>query len=328
MSLDDFTFSDVILHEDGRAFLKGTGGEQSHRLVQPENALQADIAALHKAVKDAERGRDTFRITYDGTGYRVAVYDGVEWGSGKVYFLRKAMNKVPAFTSLGYASYLSDWLLAKEQRKGLVLLSGSQAAGKTTSASSLISTRLEMHGGHAVSFENPVEMPLDGNHGEFGACFQAEIESEDELGKAIENAHRYASPDIIYIGEIRGKHAASETLRIALGSDQQLVIATIHGLGPISALERLVAMAREIDGDLAYQNLSQGLLAIVHQHLADEDGKRVLNVDDALFLPFPVKDKADQFAGVRAKLKNGDLAALAEDFNEQAARFVLYGRRT
>ncbi len=327
MELDDFTFSDVIIHENGRVYLKGTAGE-SHRLVKPENTLKKDIAALHQVVKKTERGRDTFRISHGGTSYRVAVYDGVEWGSGKVYFLRKAMHKVPGFASLGYASYLSDWLLDKEQRKGLVLFSGSQASGKTTSASSLISSRLEIHGGHAVSFENPVEMPLDGNHGEFGVCFQAEIESEAELGKAIEKAHRYASPDIIYIGEIRGKYAASETLRIALGSDQQLVIATIHGLGPIPALERLIGMAREIDGDLAYQNLSQSLLAIVHQHLADEEGKRVLNVDDALFLPFPGKEKADSYAGVRAKLKNGDLSALAEDFNEQAARFVLYGRRT
>ncbi len=166
------------------------------------------------------------------------------------------------------------------------------------------------------------------NTGEFGVCFQAEIEAESELGEAIERSHRYASPDIVYIGEIRSRYAASEALRVCLGSDQQLVVATIHGLGPVAALERLLTMAREIDGKMASHNLSQGLLAIIHQRLEHDGEKKLLKVDDALFLPFPTKNNPDLNAGVRAKLKNEDLPALAENLNEQASRFVLYGKRT
>jgi len=274
-----------------------------------------------------EKGRDTFRLQHENVGYRVAVYEGVTWGFGKVYFLRKVMDEVPDFGSLGYAPHIVKWLLANEQRKGLILFSGGQGDGKTTSAASLIKTRLTHHGGHGVSFENPVEMPLDGQHGEFGVCFQREIESEEQLGKAIERSHRYASPDIIYIGEIRGKHAACETLRVCLGSENQLVVATIHGLSALAALDRLVMYASKIDGDLAAHNLSQGLLAIIHQRLMVDGDEKELQVEDALFLPFPTKGEPDPYAGARAKLKNNDIHALAEDFNEQETRSVLYGKR-
>lgn len=325
MKLGEHSFSDIILHQDGKAFLKGT---DNHKVVPPKEDLHEEIEALHKAVLATEKGRHTFRLQHDEIGYRVAVYDGVVWGAGKVYFLRRVMDEVPFFEDSGYPQHIVDWVLAPEQRKGLILISGGQNDGKTTSASALIKSRLTLHGGHGISFENPVEMPLDGKHGEFGMCFQAEIESEKDLGEAIERSHRYASPDIIYIGEIRGKYAASETLRVCLGSANQLVVATIHGLNPIAALDRLIAYARQIDGDLAAHNLSQGVLGIIHQHLEGSGEEKALKVDDALFLPFPPKGEPDPYAGVRAKIKNGDISALAEDFNEQESRSVLYGRRT
>ena len=61
-------------------------------------------------------------------------------------------------------------------------------------------------------------------------------------------------PDIIYIGEIRNKYAASEALRVSLGSDDQIVVATIHGLDVPAALDRLATFAREIDGEVATSN--------------------------------------------------------------------------
>lgn len=292
------------------------------KLVPCAEDTKKEIEILHTEVLKVheESGRHTFRVMHEDIGYRVALYEGVDWGSGKVFFLRRILEKVPPFIELGLPEALPKWLLDEKQSKGLVLFTGAQASGKTTSASSLVATRLSTLGGHAVSFENPVEMPLDGKHGEFGFCFQAEITQEEDLAEAIERSHRFASPNIIYIGEIRSKYAASEALRVCLGSDQQIVVATLHGFDLVAALERLVTMAREIDGDVASQNLAQGLLAIVHQQIENDEGTKVLNVPQFLLAPFDEKYK-----GLRAKIQSGEMASLQEEMREQKNRIQYTG---
>lgn len=321
MVLKSVSFTDLILHESGEAFMKGCDN-CDQKLVPCDDDIAKEIKVLHEEVLKVhkESGRHTFRIQHEDIGYRVALYEGVVWGSGKVFFLRRIQEKVSPFTELGLPDALSEWLLSANQSKGLVLFTGAQASGKTFSASSLVATRLSTLGGHAVSFENPAEMPLDGKHGKFGFCFQAEIDHEEDLAEAIERSHRFASPNIIYIGEIRSKHAASEALRVCLGSDQQIVVATLHGFDLVTALERLVTMAREIDGDIASQNLAQGLLAVVHQQLEHVDGKTTLHVPQFLLAPF-----TENFKGLRAKIKNGELAGLQEEMREQRNRIQFGG---
>lgn len=322
MELKSVSFTDLILHESGEAFMKGCDS-CGQKLVPCVDDTKKEIEVLHGEVLKVhkESGRHTFRVMHENIGYRVALYEGVDWGSGKVFFLRKIQEKVESFNNIGMPEGLAQWLLNENQSKGLVLFTGAQASGKTFSASSLVATRLSTLGGHGVSFENPAEMPLDGKHGEFGFCFQAEIEREEDLAESIERSHRLASPNIIYIGEIRSKYAASEALRVSLGSDKQIVIATLHGFDLVAALERLITMAREIDGDVASQNLAQGLLAVVHQQLdQDEDGKKLLHVPQFLLAPFN-----ENYKGLRAKIQNGELAGLQEEIREQKNRIQFEG---
>ena len=156
--------------------------------------MQAIGCLLHEVVSTYEEThKPVFRIQHDDVGYRVALYEGVQWGAGQVWFLRRISETVPGLQTLGLPSPIVTWLMTREQRKGLVLFSGAQASGKTTSASSYIAERLKQYGGHAVSFETPVEMPLCGPHGEHGVCYQADTE-EENLAQAIERSHLYASP--------------------------------------------------------------------------------------------------------------------------------------
>lgn len=322
MELKSASFTDLILHESGEAFMKGCDS-CGQKLVPCEDGIKKEIKLLHeKVLKVHEKSeRHTFRVIHEDIGYRVALYEGVDWGSGKVFFLRRIQEQVENFNRIGMPEPIAKWLLSEEQSKGLVLFTGAQASGKTYSASSLVATRLATLGGHGVSFENPAEMPLDGKHGEYGFCFQAEIEREEDLAEGIERSHRFASPNIIYIGEIRSKHAASEALRVCLGSDKQIVIATMHGFDLVTALERLVTMARETDGEIASQNLAQGLLAVVHQQLEqNEDGKKILHVPQFLLAPFN-----ENYKGLRAKIKNGEMAGLQEEMREQKNRIQFGG---
>ena len=302
-------FSDLILESGGRAYMKSRG-ELITCSREQKRAIRSLLGEVVKIYEDTKK--PVFRIQHEDVGYRVALYEGVEWGAGLVWFLRRIPEKVPALDTLGLSDSLVTWLMAHEQRKGLILFSGAQASGKTTSASAYIAERLKRFGGLAVSFETPVEMPLCGPHGEHGVCYQANTD-EENLAQAIERSHLCASPDIIYIGEIRNKYAASEALRVSLGSDDQIVVATIHGLDVPAALDRLSTFAREIDGEVAASNLSQSLLAIIQQQLVSApEGDRVLHVPGFLLVPHSPK-----YAGIRAKLKTSEFATLREDMREQ-----------
>lgn len=319
MPLSDLVFSDLILLPDGTATLKGCPGHGQQLVPVPAKFLPEvkDLPRLLLKAVEERRTVDptiesrpeaaTLRYEHNGVFYRVADLQDVD--SGRTWFLRRIPSKVPALTSLGLPKFLVGWLLRAEQRQGLILVAGAQASGKTTTASALVAERLTLHGGHAVTYENPAEHILGGRYGEHGLCFQSEIHGEQELASKIERSHRFGSPNIIFIGEIRTKHAAVESLRIALGSKQQLVIATIHGFSLIAALERLVNWAREIDAN-ASENLATALLAVIFQDLEAEP--RFEKVPQSLLVPF-----TSEHMPTRAKIRENQLSALQEELRSQ-----------
>ena len=328
MSLADLTFSDLIILPDGTARLKGCP-DSGQQLVPIPPDCEREIKDLPNRLADAVLAKrqidpatglrvesGTIRYSENGVNYRVADIEDIT--SGRTWFLRRLPDRVPDLMGLGLPRYLCDWLLQKEQRQGLVLLAGAQASGKTTTASALVAGRLDRHGGHGVTFENPAELPLGGSWGEHGYCFQTEIQGEHELPEQIKRAHRYASPNIIFIGEILTKYAALEALRVALGSKQQLVVATIHGLDVVAALERLINWAQEFDGNNACENLANSLLAIILMDLECE--ARLQKVSQYLLLPFPYAEQDPENAlrtkGIRAKLRERQFLTLNNDMVE------------
>lgn len=322
MTLLSLNFSDLLLLSEKRAYLKGTS-DYDQQLVTVPSDCEEELGGLLRVVEAAYAKidpMDSTRVSFGGVSYRVAGNEGV---MGKTWFLRRLPEQVPAFSSLGLPEPITEWLLNPARQKGLFLFSGPQSSGKTTSAAAFVAAKLTLQGGHAITFENPVEMPLEGRHGKHGYCFQTQIQSEADLSRHIERSHRYASPNIIYVGEIRTKHAASEALRVSLGSSRQMVIATIHGLDVITALDRLMTYARELDGEVACQNAAQALLGVVHQELTGDDatsGRRTLRVPQFLLTPFTEKSKS-----IRAKLREGNLIGLENDIREQRGRIRFMG---
>lgn len=318
MPLVDIQFSDLLLFPDGSARLKGYPGAGPQLVPVPE-ACTLEVAELPALL--GKHAQATMRYRHGDITYRVARIDDVD--GKRIWFLRRLAESVPPFDSLGLLPVLCSWLMNPEQRQGLVLFSGAQASGKTTTASAFVARRLEVYGGHSVTFENPAELPLAGSWGQYGYCFQTEITSETELAQEIERAHRYASPDIIFIGEIRTRHAALEALRVSLGSSRQLVVATIHGLDVVTALNRLITWACEMDGDNARQNLADALLAIVHLSLEnDAAGQRELTSPQFLLLPF-----TDESRGIRSKLREGKFQTLPDDMRQLKNRILTKGER-
>jgi twitching motility protein PilT len=319
MSLADHNFSDLLLLPDGRARLKDGAGSPLREL--PADC-RADVAGLpNLLIEEAlKKKRNTLRFEYAGVRYRVT--DIVDLDGQRSWFMRRLPKTVPPLSGPGLPPYLTNWLMSPEQHQGLVLFAGPQASGKTTMAGAFLADRMTRFGGHAVTFENPAELPLCGPWGDKGYCFQTDIESEAELPLCIEKAQRYASPDIIFIGEIRTKHAAMESLRVALGSSRQIVVATIHGLSVVTALDRLLTWAREVDGENACNNLSNALLGVVYLRMSEmgPDGKRLVTSPEHLLLPYK-----DHCLGVRAKLRDGRLKALEDDMRALKNRVAAEG---
>ena len=140
--------------------------------------------------------------------------------------------------------------------------------------------------------------------------------AEDSKPSLLETPNaRAGSPNIIYIGEIHNKYSAIESLRIALGSRQQLVVATIHGIDVVAALERLINWAQEVDAGNACENLANSLLAIVVQDL-EVDSK----IQQFLFVPFK-----ETSLGIRAKLRDKQFLSLADDIRSLRNRISTTG---
>jgi twitching motility protein PilT len=315
--LKDLQFSDIILHSDGSATLKGMPGfDQRMVAVSPEH--DDEVRALLELVTKQFEGKANdarLRIQHGGIIYRAVTLDDV---NQKVFFLRRLAEVVPEFQKLGLTPVLVELMLSESHfNKGLLLIAGAQGAGKTTTAASFIQERLSLYGGHAVSFENPVEMPLSGSHGDFGRCYQTEVNSEEELGKHIKGSHCLCSPNIIYIGEIGSKYAASESLRVALGSNLQLVVATIHGFSVVAALERLLDLAKEIDSDIARRNLSQTLVGIIQVGLVNKPGSqdRIISALEFLLVPF-----LDSTLSIRSNLAEANFKPFEGYINTQRNR--------
>ena len=336
MPLAQLMYSDLMILPDGTARLKGCPATGQQLVPLPKDC-EDEVKDLPNRLADAVLAKrqidpatglrtesGTIRFFHKGVHYRVADIQDVD--AGRTWFLRRLAERVPDLTQLGLPPYLCEWLLLEEQRQGLDLVAGAQASGKTTTASALVAGRLSRHGGHGVTFENPAELPLGGNWGEHGYCFQTEIQGEHELPEQIKRAHRYASPNIIFIGEILTKYAALEALRVALGSKQQLVVATIHGLDVIAALDRLINWAQEFDGANACENLANSLLAIILQDL--EGDPKWQNVAQYLLLPFSTSQDAEsamRVKGIRAKLRERQFTSLHDDMRELRNRIADHG---
>lgn len=318
-ALNALAFTDLILLPNGHGKLKGTP-EYGSKLVDVPPYISTE--PLFEKVKELvlSKKQNKFRIIIGNTFYRVAVYDDIN--STSTAFLRRLPEVVPPFASLGIPSPLDTWLLQERHQKGLVLFAGAQGSGKTTSAASYIQARIAQNGGHMVSFECPAEMPLAGPCGEHGYCFQGDIE-EDNLAQNIKLSHRFASPDILYIGEIIGPDTASQALRAALGSSKQVVVSSIHGLSVIAALDRLLTWAKEIEGVEAANNLlASSLFAVLFQELHEQEGKKVLKVPEYLFVPF-----TNDGSSTRAALRDGNLRSLQNDMNALYNRISICNAR-
>lgn len=261
VKINDIFFSDIYITPEKIAYIPDD---------LTENGLQifvaSDFEEFYKLVEDSYEGNSSYSVLYENVFFRVERSLTV---TGIQYCIRKMPKIVPDFSALGYRKEFATYLNGLCKSSGLILWAGATGSGKTTSVSALLKEFLVREGGFAYTIEDPSEMPLDGEYtalnGSFGLCKQTQP-INNNWGESLKSALR-SKPRYIMVGEIRTPDAASECLRAATSG--HLVLSTIHANNIPDAINSMVKYASSADMSeaLAYDLLSRGMLAVLHQSL-------------------------------------------------------------
>lgn len=303
----EMTFADLYLGHPslGNRFSAVPKAPADPVLASP--SLDADLKTLYERCVDAyNQSRDgDFKLVYDGVSYRVAIMQSM---GGLVFVLRKMVSNIRSMHELGVPSIYTQPLMQQNLR-GLLLIAGTMNSGKTTTAGAIIAGRLARYGGVAVTAEDPVELPLEGEHG-LGVCFQTHASRErGGFAESCRSLVRWGAR-IIYLGEIRDGETAVEALRA--GVNGHLVISTLHAEDIQTALRRMLAMAAEhFDAASANSLLADGLVGVMHQRLVGDP--RRLEADLLMLSDAP---------SATTMIREGKLERLASEIRLQQARLI------
>lgn len=173
--------------------------------------------------------------------------------------LRRIRSDIPSIESLNLPKTYSDLIMEK---RGLILVVGPTASGKSTSLAAMLEYRNNNGSGHIVTIEDPVEFIL-----EHKKCIitQRDVGIDTySFGIGLKNTLRQ-TPDVVVIGEIRDKETMEHA--IVFAETGHLCLATLHANNSNQAIERIVNFFPEEKQAQVLLNLSLNLKAILSQRL-------------------------------------------------------------
>jgi hypothetical protein len=328
MTLGHLVFSDLFVAENATtSWFKATPDSLNAQPVPADCELE--LLELRRHL-EAHSGNSAFRIDWpNAAGVRLRI-ERIPVAESKIVYVCRRFRLMPGtLSSLGMPTAVAEKLLAPDLREGLVVFFGKAGSGKTTTAASFISERLTRFGGVCWTIENPIELPLQGKHGK-GWCYQTEASSDDDIGPAVRHMLR-ATPNIIFIGEIRDGLAVREAIGAATSG--HLVVATFHAADLLSGIARLARLAGD---DNASAAIADGLRVGVHLTLhnaepgialpgsalsvPDTKGTgtppRVLSVE-------PLWMSGQTAEGLRSIVRDGDFHLLKSEVERQRRSFLM-----
>ena len=155
-----------------------------------------------------------------------------------------------------------DVMSLAELSRGLVLVTGTAGAGKSTTLACLIDRINQSRSAHIVTIEDPIEFLHP--HAR-SIVSQREVSHDTEsFAKALRAALRQA-PDVILLGEMRD----FETIQTALTAAEtgHLLFSTLHTLGAAKTIDRMVDAFPAAQQQQVRTQLSMVLEAVVSQQL-------------------------------------------------------------
>lgn len=192
---------------------------------------------------------------------------------------------------------INELMHPRLNKGGLIFIAGAPGNGKSTTAAGLIKERLKIHGGVCICLEDPVEIPLQGKHGN-GRCIQVPVDTS--FADAIKSSLRsYPSGQnaMLFVGEMRDAESAATALQAAI--DGRLVITTFHAEDLNIAFERMANLLSSIKNEEeAYFLIAQAFRVGIYQRLAKSQNKMTLRTSLLV-------DTLDVYSYIKHKKING-----------------------
>jgi len=149
-----------------------------------------------------------------------------------------------------------------DELRGLVLITGPTAQGKSTTARALLQQLNETRALRIVTIEDPVEYVFEDAMAQFE---QREVGIDtDSFANGIRNAMRQ-DPNLIFVGEMRDKESIYAAVQAA--ETGHMVLTTLHADSPSQALARIRMFYPLNEQNNISALLARNLKAIVTQRL-------------------------------------------------------------
>ena len=204
-----------------------------------------------------EQGDDDFSFSISGVGrFRCNAY---QQRNSLAMVLRVVSLSLPNPVKMHIPEAI---LQLSEIKKGLVLVTGPAASGKSTTLACIIDRINTNRRGHIITIEDPIEFI---HSHKASVLSQREVEHDTVSYKTALRAALRQAPDVILLGEMRD----FETIQTALTAAEtgQLVLSTLHTVGAAKTIDRIIDVFPANQQQQIRVQLSMVLRAVVSQQL-------------------------------------------------------------
>ena len=157
------------------------------------------------------------------------------------------------------------------ERRGLVLVTGTTGSGKSTTLAAMIDRINSSRTDHIMTIEDPIEYL---HRDKKGFVNQREVEVDTHNFSAALRAALRQDPDVILVGEMRDLETIDTALLAA--ETGHLVFSTLHTLDAAETIQRIIAVFPPPEQKQIRLQLASTLKAVISQRLvrkADEIGR-------------------------------------------------------
>lgn len=199
----------------------------------------------------------------EGFRYRMNAYYDIR---GLCLAIRALDTSLPSIEFVGFPNEV--WQDIINLNQGLVLVTGTTGAGKSTTIAALINEIARTRPCHIITLEDPIEYEFSSDHA---------MISQRAIGRDVPNYERglrdclREDPDVIFVGEMTDVESATWTL--AAAETGHLVFSGIHTRNAVGTITRLLDMYPANRSDEIANQLSLGLRYIISQKLVQRQDR-------------------------------------------------------
>jgi twitching motility protein PilT len=315
-TMTDANASDIIFKVGSPPAMRVDGKLQlmSNETLTPETAQDLIFSILNDKQKKLLIDRDCneLDLAYSVAGlarFRANIF--YQRGSLGMVMRRIPLN-VPKFEDLNLPASVKT---LAEERRGLVLVTGTTGSGKTTTLSSIIDYINSTRDAHIITIEDPIEVLHRDNK---SIVTQREVGMDtDTFVSALKYVLRQ-NPDVILIGEMRDMETIDSALVAA--ETGHLVLSTLHTIDSAQTVNRIVDVHPPHQQKQTRIALASVLKGIVSQRLLPKiDGKGRVPAVEVMITTARIRElllKAEDLSQITDAIKEGQAQYGMQTFDQ------------